>query len=428
MKIIDIHARQVLDSRGNPTVECDVTLEDDVRGRAIVPSGASTGEHEALELRDDDPNAYGGKGVLKAVNNVNTKIKDAILGANVFNQREIDEMMIKLDGTETKENLGANAILAVSLAVAKAASNAPRLPLYQYLHEIADVSKPLLLPLPMMNVINGGRHADFATDIQEFMILPIGAESFAHALQIGAEVFMQLKGVLKANGYETTVGDEGGFAPRVKNGNKEALDLLIHAIEKAGYEVGKDVAFGIDAAASEFYKDARYHLKTEDKVLDTDGMIEWLVELINDYPFVSVEDVLDQNDWDGWVEFTKQAGDKVQIVGDDLLVTNVNFLQKGIDLKAANAILIKVNQIGSLTETFDAIKLAKDNDWNSVISHRSGETEDTTIADLSVALATGQIKTGSLSRSERIAKYNQLLRIEEELGSKAGFAGNVFRG
>lgn len=427
MKIVDIHARQVLDSRGNPTVECDVILEDDVRGRAIVPSGASTGEHEALELRDDDPNVYGGKGVLKAVNNVNTKIKDAIIGANVFNQREIDETMIKLDGTATKENLGANAILAVSLAVAKAASNAPRLPLYQYLHEIADVNKPLLLPLPMMNVINGGRHADFATDIQEFMILPIGAESFAHALQIGAEVFMQLKGVLKVNGYETTVGDEGGFAPRVKNGNKEALDLLTQAIEKAGYTVGKDVAYGIDAAASEFYEDGKYSLKTEDKVLETEGMIDWLVELVNNYPFVSVEDVLDQNDWDGWVEFTKRIGDKVQIVGDDLLVTNVDFLQKGIDLKAANAILIKVNQIGSLTETIDAIKLADENNWNAIISHRSGETEDTTIADLSVALATGQIKTGSLSRSERIAKYNQLLRIEEELGDEAKFAGNVFK-
>jgi enolase len=423
MKITNIHARQILDSRGNPTVEADVTLENGVLGRAAVPSGASTGTHEAVELRDEDSKVYLGKGVLKAVANVNTKINESLMEVDVEEQERIDQIMIDLDGTENKSNLGANAILAVSLASAKAAALSQNRPLYEYVSYLIGNIGEYLLPLPMMNIINGGKHGGWGADIQEFMIFPVGAESFSQSLQIGAEVFHNLAKVLHNKGYSTSVGDEGGFAPVLKNGNGEAFELMTQAVEKAGYKLREDIVFGIDAAASEFFKDGTYELKAEGKTFSSDEMVDWLVTLSEKYPIVSMEDCLDQEDWDGWKKLTAKLGDKVQIVGDDLLVTNIKFLERGISEIAANTILIKVNQIGTLTETIKAVEMAHKAGWKAVISHRSGETEDTTIAHLVVGLATGQIKTGSLSRSDRVAKYNELLRIEEGLGNDAKFAG-----
>lgn len=423
MKIQSLKARQILDSRGNPTVEADVYLEDGTFGRAAVPSGASTGINEAIELRDKDPKKYNGKSVLKAVENIKTEISSKLIGMDVTRQKEIDNAMIELDGTENKARLGANAILAVSLSCAHAAAKSKNLPLYQYIAEIFENSNKLSLPLPMMNIINGGKHGGWAADIQEFMIFPIGAQTFSEAIQIGAEVFQTLGKVLHDKGYTTTVGDEGGYAPILKSGNAEAFDLMIEAVEKSGYKVNKDVVFGIDAASSEFFEDGVYNLKSENKKLNTDEMIDWLASLAEKYPIVSMEDPLDQQDWDGWKKLTKKLGSKIQLVGDDLLVTNVKFLKRGIEEKAGNTILVKVNQIGTLSETIEAVKMANLAGWKAVISHRSGETEDTTIAHLVVGMATGQIKTGSLSRSDRTAKYNELLRIEEELGEKAIFAG-----
>ncbi|NCS31888.1 phosphopyruvate hydratase [bacterium] len=421
MEIQHIHARQILDSRGNPTVEADVTLKDGSIGRAGVPSGASTGTHEAIELRDGDKAKYGGKGVTKAVSHVNSEITQALVGVNAGNQKLVDETMIALDGTENKSRLGANAILAVSLATAKAVAISEKIPLYEYFGQLAGNST-FTLPLPMMNIINGGAHADFATDIQEFMILPIGATSFSEAVRMGSEIFHKLKTVLKNKGYITTVGDEGGFAPLVKNGNSEALDLISQAVELAGYKLGTDVALGLDIAASEFYVNGFYELKRENQTKSSGEMVTWIEELRNRYPIILIEDGLSESDWDGWKLLTSRIGDNTQIVGDDLLVTNTTFLKRAIREKAGNAILIKVNQIGTLTETINAVKMAHSAGWNAIISHRSGETEDTTIADLVVGLDTGQIKTGSLSRTDRVAKYNQLLRIEEELGTLARFA------
>ncbi len=406
MKIANIIGREVLDSRGNPTVEVEVVLEDGVKAIALVPSGASTGIKEALELRDGD-NRYLGKGVLKAVNNVNTVIKERLVGENVFEQQKIDNIMLELDGTVNKSKLGANAILGVSMACLKAAAKESNKELYEY------IGTEYSLPRPMMNILNGGAHADNNLDFQEYMIIPINSK-FSEALRIGAEVFHTLKSILKSRGLATSVGDEGGFAPNLDN-NKEGLDLIVEAITKAGYTPGKDVCIGLDVASSEFYEDGKYDLKGENRVLSTDELIDYYVELINKYPIISIEDPFSEVDWEGFTKFTKLVGDKVQIVGDDLFVTNKKELQKGIDLKAGNAILIKVNQVGTITETLDAINLAKANGYKTIISHRSGETEDTTIADLAVGLNLGQIKTGSLSRSERIAKYNRLLRIEEQL-------------
>lgn len=422
MKITSIQARQILDSRGNPTVEADVTLESGIMGRAAVPSGASTGSNEAIELRDNDQALYLGKSVLKAVGNVNQEIAAKIVGMEVQDQEKLDQLMIELDGTANKSHLGANAILAVSLALAKAAALTRNIPLYQYIQALSKTDS-LTLPVPMMNIINGGKHADFATDIQEFMIMPIGAQNFTDCLRMGAEVFHILAKVLKSKGYETTVGDEGGFAPRVKNGNQEALDLIAQAIEQSGYKLGQDIVLAMDPASSEFYDNGKYHLKTENKELSSEEMIEWLKSLTNNYPIVSIEDGLAESDWAGWKKLTAEIGTKVQLVGDDLLVTNTKFLQKAIEEQAGNAILIKPNQIGTLTETIQAVQMAKQANWNTVMSHRSGETEDTTIAHLAVGLNTGQIKTGSLSRTDRIAKYNELLRIEEQLNNKAKFAG-----
>ena len=409
MKIANIIGREVLDSRGNPTVEVEVVLEDGVKAIALVPSGASTGIKEALELRDGD-NRYLGKGVLKAVNNVNTVIKERLVGENVFEQQKIDNIMLELDGTVNKSKLGANAILGVSMACLKAAAKESNKELYEY------IGTEYSLPRPMMNILNGGAHADNNLDFQEYMIIPINSK-FSEALRIGAEVFHTLKSILKSRGLATSVGDEGGFAPNLDN-NKEGLDLIVEAITKAGYTPGKDVCIGLDVASSEFYEDGKYDLKGENRVLSTDELIDYYVELINKYPIISIEDPFSEVDWEGFTKFTKLVGDKVQIVGDDLFVTNKKELQKGIDLKAGNAILIKVNQVGTITETLDAINLAKANGYKTIISHRSGETEDTTIADLAVGLNLGQIKTGSLSRSERIAKYNRLLRIEEKLSNK----------
>lgn len=426
MKIVKIHARQILDSRGNPTVEADVILEDGSLGRASVPSGASIGTHEALELRDNDPKLYGGKSVLKAVENVNTEIADGLVGiVDAEDQEKVDQIMINLDGTEEKGRLGANSILAVSLASAKAAANYQKRPLYEYISYLIGNIGDYLLPLPMMNIINGGKHGGWGVDIQEFMIMPIGAESFSNAVQIGSEIFHSLSKVLQDKNYPTLVGDEGGFAPVLKNGNSEAFELISQAVEESGYKLKEDIVFGIDAAASEFFKDGKYHLKSENKILSSDEMVDWLAELSAKYPIISIEDGLAENDWEGWVKLTERIGDKVQIVGDDLLVTNTKFLQKAIDKKAANAILIKANQIGTLTETIKAVEMAQKANWKAIISHRSGETEDTTIAHLAVGLATGQIKTGSLSRTDRMAKYNELLRIEEELGENAKFAGRT---
>lgn len=421
MNIQKIVGRQILDSRGNPTVEADVILEDGTLGRAAVPSGASTGTYEAVELRDGDKARYGGKGVLKAVANVNTEIAQGLIGKDASNQEEIDKAMITLDGTPNKGRLGANAILAVSLAVAKAAALNAKKSFYAYLGELADTEKPLL-PLPMMNIINGGKHAAGSTDIQEFMIMPASASTFSDALRMGAEIFQQLGKVLHDKGYATTVGDEGGYAPHVQAGNAEALELISIAVEKAGYKLGEDIVLALDVAASELYKDGKYELATENKSLTSSEMVTWYKDLCDKFPIVSIEDGLSESDWDGWKELTSVLGEKIQLVGDDLLVTNTDFLQRAITEKAGNAILIKLNQIGTLTETINAIALASKNGWNSITSHRSGETEDTSISHLAVGLATGQIKTGSLSRTDRVAKYNELLRIEEELGSAATLA------
>lgn len=406
-KIKDIKAREILDSRGNPTVEVDVLLESGAKGRAAVPSGASTGSKEALELRDNDPKRYQGKGVIKAVNNVNTIIKKSLIGLESSNQRQIDETMINLDGTENKTNLGANATLGVSLAVLKATAKEKNIPLYKYFED--EIS----LPRPMMNILNGGAHADNNLDFQEFMIIP-NANNFKERLRIGSEVFHTLKKVLKENGFNTGVGDEGGFAPNLST-NEEALDMLMKAIEEAGYTPGKDVNFALDVAASEFYEDGIYNLKGVNKKLTSNELVDYYQTLIDKYPIISIEDPVDEEDWQGFRKMTEKYGDKIQLVGDDLFVTNVKYLQKGIDNKAGNAILIKLNQIGTFTETLETIKLAKENGYKTIISHRSGETEDVIIADLAVALNLGQIKTGSLSRSERTAKYNELLRIEEDL-------------
>lgn len=429
MKIRKVVARQILDSRGNPTIEADVILENGHLGRASVPSGASTGTNEALELRDNDPKIYLGKSVLEAISNVKI-IASKLKGFKVTDQEKIDQIMIDLDGTPNKEKLGANAILAVSIACAKAAAQSLNMPLFQYFAKIfAPQSHPKLLPTPQMNLINGGAHASFATDIQEFMIMPTGAKTFTQALLMGAEVFQTLKKILKDSGFPTTVGDEGGFAlrlpPNTKNANSKALDFLILAIEKAGYKLGKDICLALDLAASEFYKDGKYNLATEARKLSADQMIDWIEVLVKKYPIISVEDGLAQDDWDGWNKLNKRLGSKIQLIGDDLLVTNTSFLKKAIKEKSANAILIKLNQIGTVTETFAAIKMAKKTGWKIVISHRSGETEDTTIADLAVGVGAGQIKTGSLSRTDRIAKYNQLLRIEEILGKKAKYQGKI---
>lgn len=422
--IVEVIGREILDSRGNPTVEVDVVLECGARGRAAVPSGASTGSHEAVELRDEDKSRYLGKGVLKAVNNVNTEIREALLGMDALNQVTIDKTMIELDGTPNKGRLGANAILGVSLAVAKAAAEALGQPLYKYLGGVNAKE----LPLPMMNILNGGAHADSAVDLQEFMIQPVGAKSFQEAMRMGAEIFHHLGKILKANGDSTNVGNEGGYAPSKIQGTEGALALISEAVKAAGYELGKDITFALDAASSEFCKEVNgkyeYHFKREGGIVrTTDEMIKWYEELISKYPIVSIEDGLGEDDWDGWVKLTKAIGDRVQIVGDDLFVTNTERLKKGIELGAGNSILIKLNQIGSLTETLDAIEMAKRAGYTAVVSHRSGETEDATIADVAVATNAGQIKTGSTSRTDRMAKYNQLLRIEEELGTVAQYNG-----
>ena len=427
-RIVDVIGREILDSRGNPTVEVDVVLECGAKGRAAVPSGASTGSHEAVELRDEDKSRYLGKGVLKAVTNVNTEIRETLLGMDALDQVAIDNAMIELDGTPNKGRLGANAILGVSLAVAKAGAEALGQPLYKYLGGVNAKE----LPLPMMNILNGGAHADSAVDLQEFMIQPVGAKSFQEAMRMGAEIFHHLGKILKANGDSTNVGNEGGYAPSKIQGTEGALALISEAVKAAGYELGKDITFALDAASSEFCKEVNgkyeYHFKREGGVVrTTDEMIAWYEELTKKYPIVSIEDGLGEDDWEGWVKLTKAIGDRVQIVGDDLFVTNTERLKKGIELGAGNAILIKLNQIGTLTETLDAIEMAKRANMTAVVSHRSGETEDATIADVAVATNAGQIKTGSTSRTDRMAKYNQLLRIEEELGSVAKYSGkNAF--
>lgn len=422
MSLIEsIHARQILDSRGNPTIEVDVVTESGAYGRAAVPSGASTGTHEAVELRDGDKKKYMGKGVLKAVENVNTKIATELVGFSVYEQNLLDKIMIELDGTANKGKLGANAILGTSLAIAKAGAMEAGIPLYRYIGGVSANT----LPVPMMNILNGGSHADNSIDFQEFMVMPVGADTFSEALQMGAEIFHTLKKVLHDKGLSTNVGDEGGFAPNIKS-NEEAIEIVLKAIEKAGYKPGADVFIALDPAASEFYdsKTKLYHFKKSNgKKLKPLEMADYWTNWAKKYPIISLEDGMAEDDWAGWTALTQKIGDKVQLVGDDLFVTNVKRLQKGIDDGVANAILIKVNQIGSLTETIDAVNLAKRNSYKSVMSHRSGETEDSTIADLAVALNTGQIKTGSASRSDRMAKYNQLIRIEEELGETAYFPG-----
>jgi enolase len=419
MSIIeDIIAREILDSRGNPTVEVDVYLIDGAVGRALVPSGASTGRHECLELRDQDPERYGGKGVLKALKNVNDEIAGHLVGRSVFDQQGIDQFLIELDGTPNKSRLGANAILGVSLAVARAAAHALDIPLYRYLGGVAAKT----LPVPMMNILNGGKHAEDSTDLQEFMVMPTGATSFQEALRWGVEVYHSLKGVLKAEGYSTGVGDEGGFAPSLGS-NEEAIEVILRAIEGAGYEPGADMHIALDPAASEFYEDGRYHLRKEGRKLSGAEMVDFYLDWVGKYPIISIEDGLAEDDWEAWKLLTERIGDRVQIVGDDLFVTNVERLGRGIEEGAANSILIKLNQIGTLSETIAAVEMARRAGWTTVISHRSGETEDTTIADLAVALNAGQIKTGAPCRSERVAKYNQLLRIEEELGETAWYPG-----
>ena len=421
-KIVEIKAREVLDSRGNPTVEADVVLENGILGTACAPSGASTGSREALELRDGDKSRYLGKGVLKAVGAINTTIKAALVGMDVTDQRALDNKMLELDGTENKSNLGANAILAVSLAAAKAAAQAKNVPLYQHIAEINGTPGRYSMPVPMMNILNGGEHADNNVDIQEFMVQPVAAKNFAEALRCGAEIFHALKAVLKTRGLNTAVGDEGGFAPNLAS-NEEALVVIKEAVANAGYELGKDVTLALDCASSEFYKEGKYDLSGEGKVFDSEGFGDYLKALSESYPIVSIEDGMDESDWEGWASLTKKIGDKVQLVGDDLFVTNTKILSRGIEQSIGNSILIKFNQIGSLSETLDAIKMAQDAGFTAVISHRSGETEDTTIADLAVGTAAGQIKTGSLCHSDRVAKYNRLLRIEEELGAAALYPG-----
>ena len=424
--ISNIKARQILDSRGNPTVEADVFLESGQAGRAAVPSGASTGSGEALELRDGDPKAYGGKSVYKAVWNVNSKIKDVLVG-NTADQHIVDQIMLDLDGTENKSRLGANAILAVSLATAKAVARAKRLPFYAYVAELAGTTSEMSLPMPMMNVMNGGEHADWSTDFQEYMIIPKGAENFADAVRMGAEVFHALKDVLKERGYPVTVGDEGGYAPKVREGDNEPLECIKSAIERAGYRAGEDIAMAMDIASSEFYDKDHYVLKTNGDWKSAEDLTNWYDWIVNNYPVVSIEDGLAESDWDGWKMMTERLGGRIQLVGDDLFVTNTKLLKKGIAEKAGNAILIKPNQIGTLSETINAVMLAKKSGYKTIISHRSGETEDISIAHLAVGLGAGQIKTGSLSRSERIAKYNELIRIAEansRLGLANPFAGS----
>ncbi len=420
--IKNIRAREVLDSRGNPTIEADVELESGVMGSACAPSGASTGSREALELRDKDPARYLGKGVLKAVQNVNTEIRQALVGHDAADQKSLDAVMLELDGTENKSKLGANAILAVSLAAAKAAATDAGLPLYAHIAQLNGSAGIYSLPVPMMNIVNGGEHADNNVDIQEFMVQPTGAASFSEALRYGAEIFHALKSVLSKQGLSTAVGDEGGFAPNLPS-NAAALDCILQAIEIAGFRPGTDIHLALDCAASEFYEGGKYHLKGEGKSYDSGQFADYLQGLSENYPILSIEDGMDESDWAGWAKLSAQIGDKVQLVGDDLFVTNTKILQRGISENIANSILIKFNQIGSLTETLAAINMAKAADFTAVISHRSGETEDTTIADLAVATAAGQIKTGSLCRSDRVAKYNRLLRIEEELGSNSVFNG-----
>jgi enolase len=424
--ILDVHARQILDSRGNPTIEVDVITENGVLGRAAVPSGASTGMHEAVELRDNDKSTYMGKGVLNAVKNVNEKLAKELQGIDVFEQNLIDKLMIDLDGTENKGALGANAILGVSLAVAKAAALESRQPLYRYIGGVNANT----LPIPMMNIVNGGSHSDAPIAFQEFMIMPVGASSFSEALRWGTEVFHNLKSILHDRNLSTAVGDEGGFAPKFDS-TEDAIETILKAIEKAGYKPGEDIYLAFDCAASEFHKDGKYDYTkfegADGAIFSSAEQVDYLVQLAEKYPIISIEDGLDENDWDGWKLLTEKIGHKVQLVGDDLFVTNVTRLQRGIDNNIGNSILVKVNQIGSLTETINAVSLAQTNGYTSVMSHRSGETEDTTIADLAVALNCGQIKTGSASRSDRIAKYNQLLRIEEELGDSAKFIGKNFK-
>jgi len=417
-EIIAVKAREILDSRGNPTLEADILLSNGSHGSAAVPSGASTGSLEACELRDNDPKRYLGKGVLKAVNNVNNKIAKKILGMNASDQREVDMAMIELDGTENKSNLGANAILAVSLAIAKACANAAQIPLYRYI----GGTNAHLTPVPMMNIINGGAHADNKIDIQEFMIMPFAAQSVTDSIRIGAEIFHCLKSLLKKDGHNTNVGDEGGFAPNFGS-SVEALDYIMKAIEKAGFKAGSEIKLALDAASTEFYKNGKYNLAGENKILNSDELIKYYQNLVNNYPIFSIEDACSENDHQGWKNITAALGKKIQLVGDDLFVTNPKIIKQGIDEKMANAVLIKVNQIGTLTETLEAIELAKDNHYNAIISHRSGETEDATIAHIAIATNAGQIKTGSLCRSDRVAKYNELIRIEEMLGHQAKYAG-----
>lgn len=420
--IVDVFAREILDSRGNPTVEVDVLLEDGTLGRAAVPSGASTGAYEAVELRDNDPKRFHGKGVIRAVENVNNVLGPEITGFHATDQVGVDMTLIELDDTPNKSKYGANAILGVSMAVAKAAAASLGLPLYQYLGGVNG----RLMPVPMMNILNGGKHADNNVDIQEFMIMPVGAESFAQALRMGAEIFHALKKVLKKKGLNTAVGDEGGFAPNLGS-NEEALDAIVEAVEVMGYRPGEDVVLALDAAATELYKDGKYVLEGEGKTLDSDGMIEFYADLVARYPVISIEDGLAEDDWEGWKKLTKKLGDRVQIVGDDLFVTNTKRLKQGIEMGVANSILIKLNQIGTITETLEAIEMAKQAGYTAIVSHRSGETEDATIADLVVGVNAGQIKTGAPSRTDRVAKYNQLLRIEEDLGDLALYKGkNVF--
>ena len=420
--ITRVQAREILDSRGNPTVEVDVYLSDGSFGRAAVPSGASTGEHEAAELRDGDQNRFLGKGALNAVRNVNQQIAPIVKGYNALDQKTLDKCMIDLDGTPNKSNLGANAILGVSMAVSRAAAASQNLPLYRHLNSDAR-----LLPVPMLNIINGGSHADNNVDIQEFMIFPIGADSFSHALRMGAEIFHYLKKVLRSKGLNTSVGDEGGFAPNLSS-NEEAIEIILKAVEKSDYSIGKDISLALDAAASEFYIDGAYRLESEDRTLTSDEMVEYFEGLTKKYPIISIEDGLAENDWEGWKVFNGKLGSKIQIVGDDLTVTNIPRLQRAIDEQSMNAILIKLNQIGTVTETVEAVELARETGFGVVISHRSGETEDTFIADFAVAMGMGQIKTGSASRTDRICKYNQLLRIEEELGTSAKFPGRKVLG
>lgn len=422
-KIVNVHGREVLDSRGNPTVEVEITLDDGTKGRAIVPSGASTGESEALELRDGDKKRYLGKGTLKAVENVNTKIAPVVIGLDAYDQVTVDRTMLKLDGTPFKKNLGANAILGVSLAVARAAAESLHMPLYRYI----GGTNAKVLPTPCMNVINGGKHAESSVDFQEFFIIPAGFETFHEALRAGVECFHALQKVVKAKGYETGVGDEGGFAPSCKHGNKEPLELISEAVAAAGYKLGEQIFLGMDLASSEFYDAAKgkyIMARSGEGEFTSDEMVDYLVKMVEEYPaIITIEDGLAEGDWNGWINLTKKIGDKVQLVGDDLFVTNVDFVKKGIRSGAANSVLIKVNQIGTLTETLDTIRLAQTNGYTTMVSHRSGETEDTTIADLAVAINAGMIKTGSASRTDRMAKYNQLLRIEEELGDSAVYEG-----